>query len=257
MPSGAAARQWCCDGDPVAAYGSPWPAGDCGGRGNCRGGIRATELARSGCRVILLERTSHPSHKVCGEFLSQDAQAALAALGIDARALGATGVDRFRLVKRERYAEAPLPFAAAGLSAVPRRGVARRGGAGGSDRRARCGCDGHRGDRRRSRREHGAARVAGRGRRTRHRQACDARAATGAGRDGRLQAAPGGEPGGGPRPSRRGATRLLQRRVRWRLPRRGRRPEHCLGDARVARAGRGAEVVCSRGAPRPAVGPDR
>ena len=84
--------------------------------GGIAGAAFATELARSGCRVILLERTSHPSHKVCGEFLSQDAQAALAALGIDARALGATRIDRFRLVKRERYAEAPLPFAAAGLS---------------------------------------------------------------------------------------------------------------------------------------------
>ena len=64
----------------------------------------------------MLERTRGPHHIVCGEFLSEEAQVALASLGLDLQALGATSIRRFRLVKGERQATTPLPFAAAGLS---------------------------------------------------------------------------------------------------------------------------------------------
>jgi menaquinone-9 beta-reductase len=84
--------------------------------GGIAGAAFALELARNGRRVILLERTHGPHHKVCGEFLGEDAQAALASFGLDLQALGATSICRFRLVKGERHATTPLPFAAAGLS---------------------------------------------------------------------------------------------------------------------------------------------
>jgi flavin-dependent dehydrogenase len=64
----------------------------------------------------VLERTPSPSHKVCGEFPSEETQGLLASLGLDLGALGAIPITRFRLVKGEREATSPLPFAAAGLS---------------------------------------------------------------------------------------------------------------------------------------------
>jgi flavin-dependent dehydrogenase len=64
----------------------------------------------------VIERTLSPCHKVCGEFLSQETQGFLASLGLDLRALDATPIARFRLVRGEREATSSLPFAAAGLS---------------------------------------------------------------------------------------------------------------------------------------------
>src|ERR1700741_374366 len=84
--------------------------------GGIAGAAFALELARNGRRVTVLERTRGPHHKVCGEFLSEDAQLALASFGLDLQGLGATPIGRFRLVKGERHATSPLPFAAAGLS---------------------------------------------------------------------------------------------------------------------------------------------
>ena len=64
----------------------------------------------------MLERESGPAHKVCGEFLSGEALAELAGLGIDTEALGAAPITAMRLVHHGRVAEAGLPFQAAGLS---------------------------------------------------------------------------------------------------------------------------------------------
>jgi flavin-dependent dehydrogenase len=84
--------------------------------GGLAGAAFALELARNGRSVILLERTRGPHHKVCGEFLSAEAQTALASVGLDVQALGASAIARFRLVTGERHATTPLPFAAAGIS---------------------------------------------------------------------------------------------------------------------------------------------
>jgi flavin-dependent dehydrogenase len=84
--------------------------------GGPAGAAFALELARHGRPVILLERTRGPHHKVCGEFLSEEAQSILCSFGIDARTLGATPVARFRLARGQRQAMATLPFSAAGLS---------------------------------------------------------------------------------------------------------------------------------------------
>jgi flavin-dependent dehydrogenase len=64
----------------------------------------------------LLERETGPAHKICGEFLSGEALADLAELGIDTAALGAAPITAMRLVHRGRIADSRLPFAAAGLS---------------------------------------------------------------------------------------------------------------------------------------------
>jgi menaquinone-9 beta-reductase len=84
--------------------------------GGLAGAAFALELARNGRRVIVLERTHGAHHKVCGEFLSEEAQAVLGSFGLDGHALGATPINRFRLVTGEHHITTPLPFAAMGVS---------------------------------------------------------------------------------------------------------------------------------------------
>jgi flavin-dependent dehydrogenase len=84
--------------------------------GGLAGAAVALELARSGAHVALLERTHAPTLKVCGDFLSTEAQALLAYLGIDVEGMGAARVSTLRLVAGQRAAHAGLPFEAAGLS---------------------------------------------------------------------------------------------------------------------------------------------
>jgi flavin-dependent dehydrogenase len=84
--------------------------------GGLAGSAFALELARSGRRAVVLERTRAASHKVCGEFLSEETQCLLASLGLDVHALGAAPIAKLCLVAGERRAVSALPFAAAALS---------------------------------------------------------------------------------------------------------------------------------------------
>ena len=84
--------------------------------GGLAGAAFALELARNGVAVVLLESTRAPRHKVCGEFLSTEAQALLSYLGLDLAAMGAMQVSIFRLANGRDCAEAPLPFRGAALS---------------------------------------------------------------------------------------------------------------------------------------------
>jgi menaquinone-9 beta-reductase len=84
--------------------------------GGLAGAAAACLLARSGCRPLLLEREAGPRHKVCGEFLSIEAQDALREIGIEPRDLGASLIRTVRLVDGDRVAEAELPFEALGLT---------------------------------------------------------------------------------------------------------------------------------------------
>ena len=84
--------------------------------GGPAGAAAALCLARAGRPVTLLERTAGPHDKVCGDFLGGPALAGLAALGLDAATLGGAPIALVRLVAGTRVAEAPLPFAALGLS---------------------------------------------------------------------------------------------------------------------------------------------
>ena len=84
--------------------------------GGLAGAAAAARLAMAGRRVLLLERTAGPHDKVCGEFLSHEAAAALAALGLPPARLGAVPIERVRLVAGGIAAATGLPFAAWGLS---------------------------------------------------------------------------------------------------------------------------------------------
>jgi flavin-dependent dehydrogenase len=84
--------------------------------GGLAGASVACVLGRQGRSTLLLERDPEPRHKVCGEFLSVEAQTYLAQLGIDLDALGASRISRLRLYHRGQQTEAHLPFLARGLS---------------------------------------------------------------------------------------------------------------------------------------------
>ena len=80
------------------------------------GSAAAVLLARQGFAPQLLERTATVSPRICGEFVSVEAVQALAALGIDVRALGGRPTRRLRLSCGRLVVEAALPFEAVGLT---------------------------------------------------------------------------------------------------------------------------------------------
>lgn len=78
--------------------------------GGPAGATLGTLLARAGRSVEVLEKTSGPHDKVCGEFLSHEAVHYLLVLGIDPGGLGARPVSKVRLAGREMVGECTLPF---------------------------------------------------------------------------------------------------------------------------------------------------
>jgi menaquinone-9 beta-reductase len=84
--------------------------------GGPAGAAFALELARNGRRAIVLERTAEAHHKVCGEFLSAEADAILRNFGLLPQACGAAPITHLRLARGNRQALAALPFSALALS---------------------------------------------------------------------------------------------------------------------------------------------
>ena len=84
--------------------------------GGIAGASAACLLARTGIEVTVLERSLGPSDKICGEFLSAEAQYYLSRIGVDPVALGGHAITQVRLVKGDRIVENPLPFRGLGLS---------------------------------------------------------------------------------------------------------------------------------------------
>lgn len=84
--------------------------------GGLAGGAAAAMLASAGRPTLLFERETAPSHKICGEFLSAEAQQYLARTGFALDALGGHVISRLRLVRGGSVAETPLPFRSLGLS---------------------------------------------------------------------------------------------------------------------------------------------
>jgi menaquinone-9 beta-reductase len=84
--------------------------------GGPAGASLAIHLARSGRNVELIEQSTAPHHKVCGEFLSHESIACLDRLGIDLRALGAVPIYSVRLSARHEIAACDLPFPALSLT---------------------------------------------------------------------------------------------------------------------------------------------
>ena len=80
------------------------------------GSAAAIGLARSGAKVLLIERGRDVGDALCGGFLSWQTLARLEALGIDVRALGGQRVTCVRLFAGRRSSETRLPGAAMGVS---------------------------------------------------------------------------------------------------------------------------------------------
>jgi flavin-dependent dehydrogenase len=97
---------WLSDGNFHFAIAGGGPAGSAAG----------ILLARAGKRVVLYEKESTAHHKVCGEYLSAEAQYYLRILGIDPVALGAVPITHMELSYANRYIQCPLPTNGASLS---------------------------------------------------------------------------------------------------------------------------------------------
>jgi menaquinone-9 beta-reductase len=80
------------------------------------GSAVAQLLARAGHPPLLLERSASVRPRLCGEFISGEAAASLAALGVDVVKLGGQPTHRLRLACGSQLVEAELPFTAYGLS---------------------------------------------------------------------------------------------------------------------------------------------
>ena len=84
--------------------------------GGPAGAAAAILLARAGRSVTLLERETGAHDKVCGEFISHEAAAYLAQIGLDLGALGAVPIRRARLADKRGVTDIALPFPAFSLS---------------------------------------------------------------------------------------------------------------------------------------------
>src|ERR1700722_2367237 len=112
---GRPARQRCRDllayAIPAMRRAPPLIVG--GGPAGC---TAAHILARAGHRATLIERTTGPTDKVCGDFLSVEAIEALLACGIDLDELAPAPITSIRIIHGRRVAATRLPFAAYGLT---------------------------------------------------------------------------------------------------------------------------------------------
>ncbi|MGZ5054480.1 MAG: NAD(P)/FAD-dependent oxidoreductase [Methylobacter sp.] len=84
--------------------------------GGLAGGAAASVMAQAGRNVLVLEKESQAHHKVCGEFISPEAQCYLQELGIDLSALGAVEIEDISLMHGARFIKTRLPFTARSLS---------------------------------------------------------------------------------------------------------------------------------------------
>jgi len=77
-----------------------------GGPAGCAAAIL---LSQAGRNIFLIEKENAPHDKVCGEFISWEAEGYLRALGIDPPALGAQRILRARIIDKDRILELDLP----------------------------------------------------------------------------------------------------------------------------------------------------
>ena len=84
--------------------------------GGLAGAAAACALAQASHPVTLIERDAEPADKICGEFLSIEAQSVLAGLGFDLAALGGHPISRLRLIHHDRAVAVDLPFTGIGIT---------------------------------------------------------------------------------------------------------------------------------------------
>jgi flavin-dependent dehydrogenase len=84
--------------------------------GGLAGSMVALELARKGRQALVLERSKTAHHKMCGEFLSEEAIRYLARHGVDPAELGGVRISAVRMAFGTGTIESKLPFSAYSLT---------------------------------------------------------------------------------------------------------------------------------------------
>jgi flavin-dependent dehydrogenase len=84
--------------------------------GGIAGAAAAAGLARAGLDVTVIERENGPADKICGEFLSAEANDYLIKLGLDLTRLGAHPISELALVRGAEMIQTKLPFNSHGIS---------------------------------------------------------------------------------------------------------------------------------------------
>lgn len=75
------------------------------------------ELARSGLDVMVIEKRNYPSHRVCGEYVSNEVRPFLERLGLPLAALGAVPISRLAVSSPDgTFLESPLESGGFGIS---------------------------------------------------------------------------------------------------------------------------------------------
>lgn len=80
--------------------------------GGPAGASAAAWLAQADAKVLVLEKSTGPHQKVCGEFVSGEAGDLMRTLSLDMTRLGAVPIERMRLCGPGGVADAALPFPA-------------------------------------------------------------------------------------------------------------------------------------------------
>ena len=85
--------------------------------GGLAGLSSAIQLAKSGLGVTLIEKKSYPFHRVCGEYISNEALPFLASLGLNLNPFLPARINRFQLTSPAgKKLEAPLDLGGFGIS---------------------------------------------------------------------------------------------------------------------------------------------
>lgn len=85
--------------------------------GGLAGLSAAIHLAQAKVSVLVLEKKKYGTHKVCGEYISNEVLPYLEYLGVDMFDLGATKIDKFELsTVSNRYLKSKLPLGGFGIS---------------------------------------------------------------------------------------------------------------------------------------------
>ena len=77
----------------------------------------ALHLSQSDLRILLIEKSNYPHHKVCGEYVSNEVLPYLNSLGIDPLAEGAVSISKFELSNQKgKSIKSSLPLGGFGMS---------------------------------------------------------------------------------------------------------------------------------------------
>ncbi|QTD36439.1 NAD(P)/FAD-dependent oxidoreductase [Polaribacter batillariae] len=85
--------------------------------GGLAGLCNAIHLSKFGKKVLLIEKSNYPKHKVCGEYISNEVLPYLAFLDINPFDFGAVKIDNFQLsTTKNKVISAKLPLGGFGIS---------------------------------------------------------------------------------------------------------------------------------------------